>query len=582
MSKKVCPDCGGTSFDSSNDGSTVCVACGKVIDSANIVSEIQFSDSSGVMGTFVSKSGGGSRSYRNLGRDSRELSIENARRRLHMIASQVNLKQHHIDMALRMYQLAIEHNFTKGRRTQNVAATCLYIVCRRESTPRIFANSLEFEEKTQEVAATALKLVARMKRDWMATGRRPSGICGASLFIAAKMHGFTRTVREIIQIVKIGETTLTKRLDEFKQTPASMMRISEFEAVEIEGECDPPSFTRNREKDAKQARKEELLKLKREKLVKELKEIGGKSEEKDEEEEEEKSEESEKKAEDGEKKIEDGEKKTEEGESKVKTEAASETPAKKKRKTKAEKAKQEQIDKEKEEDQKTEDEINEILMDQKCRTKDELELLPSTLAFSLKSRLDFSAPLPPLTTKIVEYPRINDEVDPSVFEPTATLDDLSDEELDTYIEDDKETIYAKDVIWSEMNKEWIVKQAQREKEIAEAEAAGVPVRRKKTKKSATSSEEALQESIRNKAKQERIMNLFKNLIHTGENVKQEILSPSGVGSTPGAGKRSRLSTAAAEDEPDEEEEEEERPATSLSHSLLSQQQYDNDYDDDEY
>lgn len=28
-----------------------------------------------------------------------------------------------------------------------------------------------------------------MKRDWMQTGRRPSGICGASLYIAAHIHG---------------------------------------------------------------------------------------------------------------------------------------------------------------------------------------------------------------------------------------------------------------------------------------------------------------------------------------------------------------------------------------------------------
>jgi len=38
---------------------------------------------------------------------------------------------------------------------------------------------LEFGEKTHEVAMTALRLVQRMKRDWMAQGRRPSGLCGA-------------------------------------------------------------------------------------------------------------------------------------------------------------------------------------------------------------------------------------------------------------------------------------------------------------------------------------------------------------------------------------------------------------------
>ena len=52
-----------------------------------------------------------------------------------------------------------------------VADPCLYI--------HRFAHKLEFGEKTHEVSMTALRLVSRMKRDWMAQGRRPSGLCGA-------------------------------------------------------------------------------------------------------------------------------------------------------------------------------------------------------------------------------------------------------------------------------------------------------------------------------------------------------------------------------------------------------------------
>jgi len=33
--------------------------------------------------------------------------------------------------AHRLYKLAVQHNFTRGRRTQQVAAACLYIVCRQ-------------------------------------------------------------------------------------------------------------------------------------------------------------------------------------------------------------------------------------------------------------------------------------------------------------------------------------------------------------------------------------------------------------------------------------------------------------------
>lgn len=55
----------------------------------------------------------------------------------------------------------------------SAADPCLYI-------PR-FAHLLEFGEKNHEVSMTALRLLQRMKRDWMHTGRRPSGLCGAGM-----------------------------------------------------------------------------------------------------------------------------------------------------------------------------------------------------------------------------------------------------------------------------------------------------------------------------------------------------------------------------------------------------------------
>jgi transcription factor IIIB 90 kDa subunit len=45
----------------------------------------------------------------------------------------------------------------------------------------------------------------------MQTGRRPAGICAASLFIAARMHNFNRSVREIILVTKIGEGAVRTR-----------------------------------------------------------------------------------------------------------------------------------------------------------------------------------------------------------------------------------------------------------------------------------------------------------------------------------------------------------------------------------
>ena len=45
-----------------------------------------------------------------------------------------------------------------------------------------FANRMGFGDNVHEVSMTALRLVQRMKRDWIHTGRRPSGLCGAGNF----------------------------------------------------------------------------------------------------------------------------------------------------------------------------------------------------------------------------------------------------------------------------------------------------------------------------------------------------------------------------------------------------------------
>jgi hypothetical protein len=56
-----------------------------------------------------------------------------------------------------------------------------------------FADRLKLGNKMHPVANTTLRLIGSMKRDWMQTGRRPSGVCGAALFIATHIHGVERS-----------------------------------------------------------------------------------------------------------------------------------------------------------------------------------------------------------------------------------------------------------------------------------------------------------------------------------------------------------------------------------------------------
>ncbi|KAM9090702.1 transcription factor IIIB 90 kDa subunit isoform 3-T3 [Megaptera novaeangliae] len=300
MTGRVCRGCGGTDIElDAARGDAVCTGCGSVLEDNIIVSEVQFVENSGggssAVGQFVSLDGAGKTPtlgggfHVNLGKESRAQTLQNGRRQIHHLGNQLQLNQHCLDTAFNFFKMAVSKHLTRGRKMAHVIAACLYLVCRTEGTPHMlldlsdllqvnvyvlgktflllarelcinapaidpclyiprFAHLLEFGDKNHEVSMTALRLLQRMKRDWMHTGRRPSGLCGAALLVAARMHDFRRTVREVISVVKVCESTLRKRLTEFEDTPTSQLTVDEFMKVDLEEECDPPSYTAGQRK----------------------------------------------------------------------------------------------------------------------------------------------------------------------------------------------------------------------------------------------------------------------------------------------------------------------------------------------
>ncbi|XP_077092732.1 BRF1 general transcription factor IIIB subunit a [Siphateles boraxobius] len=290
-----CTNCGGTDIDVDQArGDAVCMGCGSVLEDNIIVSEVTFVENSGggssAVGQFVAGDSSGNAPslggnfHTGVGRESRAATLQNAKRQINHLGHQIQMNQHCLDTAFNFYKMALCKHLTKGRKSSHVIAACLYLVCRTEGTPHMlldlsdilqvnvyvlgktflvlarelcinapaidpclyiprFAQMLEFGEKSHEVSMTALRLLQRMKRDWMHTGRRPSGLCGAALLVAARMHEFRRTIKEVISVVKVCEATLRKRLNEFEDTPTSELTIEEFMKVDLEQECDPPSYT---------------------------------------------------------------------------------------------------------------------------------------------------------------------------------------------------------------------------------------------------------------------------------------------------------------------------------------------------
>jgi len=109
-----------------------------------------------------------------------------------------------------------------------------------------FAAHLDLDKKANAVALTALRLVGRMKRDWIVAGRRPAGICAAALLIAARAHGFSKQHQDVTRILRVCGLTVNNRVREFEQTPSANLTLTQFNQVELDKEADPPCFTMNR------------------------------------------------------------------------------------------------------------------------------------------------------------------------------------------------------------------------------------------------------------------------------------------------------------------------------------------------
>ncbi len=92
---------------------------------------------------------------------------------------------------------------------------------------------------------TANRLVQRMKRDWIHYGRRPSGVCAAAVLVACRINNVSCTIKDIISIAKVCESTIRKRINEFALTPSGKLTHKEFMDKELEEEADPPSYKTN-------------------------------------------------------------------------------------------------------------------------------------------------------------------------------------------------------------------------------------------------------------------------------------------------------------------------------------------------
>lgn len=71
------------------------------------------------------------------------------------------------------------------------------------------------------------------------------------------MNNFRRTIEEVVQVVKIADVTLRKRLAEFKDTASGSLTIEDFRSVWLDETADPPAFSEGIKKEEKKRKLKE-------------------------------------------------------------------------------------------------------------------------------------------------------------------------------------------------------------------------------------------------------------------------------------------------------------------------------------
>ncbi|KAJ4382060.1 transcription factor TFIIIB subunit brf1 [Didymella sp. IMI 355093] len=312
---KCCDD---PNISDADEGGAICYNCGQVIEESHIVAEITFGETSGgaaiVEGGFIGENqrhansmGGTMRGLGGMG--SREQAEMNGRSEIQKLAHALKIRQAVEDQAIGWYKLASNHNFVQGRRIRNVAAVALYMAARRQPENTLmlmdlaekvqvnvwqlgdtykqflkklreedpaqlvgnkavqeieplmlkYCRKLEFDEASHKVADDACKLLKRMSRDWMIQGRQPAGLCGACIILAARMNNFRRSVREVVYVVKVADSTVNARLYEYKRTPSSALTVNQFREFgdRMKVKTLPPAIWRRAEKEENKAKRKE-------------------------------------------------------------------------------------------------------------------------------------------------------------------------------------------------------------------------------------------------------------------------------------------------------------------------------------
>lgn len=181
-----------------------------------------------------------------------ERNLKLALAELKRVASYLKLPKSVEEESSRIYTMAVQRGLVRGRSMESVVAGALYAACRRYDVPRTldelseasgidkkeigrtyrfitrelgirilpsnpvdyiprFASALKLSAETQSKAVEILEMAEKAE---LTSGRGPTGIAAASLYVAALINDEKRTQREVADIAGVTEVTIRNRYKE--------------------------------------------------------------------------------------------------------------------------------------------------------------------------------------------------------------------------------------------------------------------------------------------------------------------------------------------------------------------------------
>ena len=181
-----------------------------------------------------------------------ERNLKLALAELKRVSSFLKLPKSVEEEAARIYTLAVQRGLVRGRSMESVVAGALYAACRRHEVPRTldelseasgiekkeigrtyrfvtrelgltilpsnpadyiarFASALKLSAETQ---SNAIEILEKAQKIELTSGRGPTGIASAALYVSALLHGEKRTQREVADVAGVTEGTIRNRYKE--------------------------------------------------------------------------------------------------------------------------------------------------------------------------------------------------------------------------------------------------------------------------------------------------------------------------------------------------------------------------------